>query len=85
MNDFKSSSSEENVTKSCIFESNYSFFGDSSPVLKNPVEYIEKRIISVLTVPLDERNYAVSLPSAGALQEGFFKNSLNSQKCRCCK
>ena len=33
MNDFKSSSSEENITKSCIFESNY-FFGDSSPMLK---------------------------------------------------
>ena len=32
--DIKSSSSEENITKSCIFEFNY-FFGDNSPMLKS--------------------------------------------------
>ena len=57
MNDFESSSSEENITKSCIFDLTISF-GDSAPCW-NPVEYIQKIIISVLIVPLDEKNYGV--------------------------
>ena len=55
-NDFKSSYSRENITKSCIFESNFFFL---AIVLRcwNPVEYIQNIIISFLTVPLDEMNY----------------------------
>ena len=79
MNDFKSSPFEENITKSCIFESN--FF---SIVLRcrNPVEYNQKIKIPFLTVPLDEINYGVrdiklckiqNQPFAGVLQDRFFK------------
>ena len=78
MNDFKSCSSEENIAKSCIFESKY-----LAIVLRcwNSVEYIHKIIISFLTVLHDEMNYGVrhiklfknqNQPFAGFLQDSFF-------------
>ena len=56
MNDFKSCSSEENIAKSCIFESKY------LAIVRqcwNSVECIHKIIISFLTVLHDEMNYGV--------------------------
>ena len=90
MNDFKSCSSEENIAKSCIFESKY-----LAIVLRcwNSVEYIHKIIISFLTVLHDEMNYGVrhiklfknqNQPFAGFLQDSFFfLFFLNSQKYNC--
>ena len=90
MNDFKSCSSEENIAKSCIFESKY-----LAIVLRcwNSVEYIHKIIISFLTVLHDEMNYGVrhiklfknqNQPFAGFLQDSFFfLIFLNSQKYNC--
>ena len=58
MNDFKSSSFGEIITKSCIFESNnflWRQFSDVDILLNT----FKKIIISFLTVPLDEMNYGV--------------------------
>ena len=60
----------------------------------NPVEYIQKIIISFLNVPLDEMNYGVrhiklfkiqNQPFAGVLQDNFFLNFAKFTEIHLCR